>query len=127
VYVCKPAVAVSSAPGLDFPLESVHDLIPGPLAPSTHVNDVRTTAPTPYVPPVRGPEIAAIGAAATVYLIEAVIICPAVLIAVTVYVCDPGVPVSSAPGLAEPFESVQDGTPLTSEHVKDVGTVWPIA
>jgi hypothetical protein len=44
----------------------VHELIPGPLAPSAHENDVVTNCPAGYVAPDAGELINADGAAATV-------------------------------------------------------------
>ena len=46
-----PGVEVSSDPVPPLaPLESVHEEIPGPLAPSEHENAVATDCPTAYVP-----------------------------------------------------------------------------
>jgi hypothetical protein len=53
-------------PGEEEPLESVHALTPGPLAPSEHEKLVGTTCPTAYIPPPAGEEICADGGPATV-------------------------------------------------------------
>jgi hypothetical protein len=77
-------VEVSSRPGETEPLESLHVLIPGPFVPSVHEKLVATGCPTEYVPPDAGEVIDACGAAATVYEMLAVPVCPSLEVAVTV-------------------------------------------
>ena len=60
----------------------------------------------------------------------AVPVCPSLLVAVTVYVCEPVLDVSSAPGELESFESVHDWIPgpsVPSLHEKPVATISPTA
>jgi len=66
VYVCDPAVEVSSEPGLPDPFESRHVLILGAPEGSVQLKFVATTWPTAYVPAPAGEPICAVGAAAPV-------------------------------------------------------------
>src|SRR3954447_26262970 len=78
-----------------------------------------------------GAVIDAVGGAATVYETDVVAVCPPVLVAVTVYVCAPGVEVFSVPcGPDAPFESRHDarpGPPAPSVHENAVATDCPWA
>jgi hypothetical protein len=64
-------------------------------------------------------------------VIVATAVCPSLLVAVTVYVCGPGLEVSSAPLVpVAPPESVHELIPgpfVPSLQLKVVTTVWPIA
>jgi hypothetical protein len=65
VYVTDPSFEASSWPGLVDPLLSLHEEIPGPLAPSVHEKLVDTLSPTVYLPPEFGEMIEAVGFPAT--------------------------------------------------------------